>query len=58
MQVLGPPDQQAKVNHNSTFGISGRDRRLKAAIYVDGVLLQEAESTEQYGIASVSGTAK
>jgi hypothetical protein len=25
MQFLGPPDQEAKVNH-STFGISGRDK--------------------------------
>ncbi len=32
--------------------------RLKAAIYVDGTSLQEAESTEEYGIASVSGTVK
>jgi hypothetical protein len=31
---------------------------LKATIYVDGHAIQNAETTEQYGIASVSGRAR
>jgi hypothetical protein len=59
--VSVPWSKEFEAPGGSFVYLSGQNQgsgRLKAAIYVDGVLLQEAETTEQFGIASVSGTAK
>ena len=58
--IVTPWKLEFKAQRNAFVYISAQKRHeagaVRTAIYVNGLLLQEAESTSEYGIATVSGS--